>query len=262
MGLSAGRDITASNTISIGTQATASADGAIAMGQDSSASGVNAIAIGVGATATGSIAVGAAASASNGGAAFGDGSAASGTNAAALGPNATASHANASAIGNGAATSRDNQQSFGTASNTYTMAGVTSNASRQAQGKPSHIVTSNSGGDLAAYTPQELGLATTSQVSNLQSQINGLGARDRELAEGIATTAALAQPILDPGQRFGMTAAWGGYDDANAVGFSAAGILARDLLRPGGGTLALFGGVGVGANEGQVAGRAGLSFGW
>jgi hypothetical protein len=82
------------------------------------------------------------------------------------------------------------------------------------------------------------------------------------LTEGIAVSTALAQPILDPGQRFGMTAAWGGFDDANAFGFSAAGVLGRNLLRPGSGTLALFGGVGVGASEGMVAGRAGVSFGW
>jgi hypothetical protein len=53
-----------------------------------------------------------------------------------------------------------------------------------------------------------------------------------------------------PGQRFGMTAASGGFDDANAIGFSAAGVVARDLLR-----------VGAGVNEGMIAGRAGVSFG-
>jgi hypothetical protein len=46
------------------------------------------------------------------------------------------------------------------------------------------------------------------------------------------------------------------------VGISAAGILTDNLLRPGSGTLALYGGVGVGTNEGVVTGRAGLSLGW
>jgi hypothetical protein len=59
-----------------------------------------------------------------------------------------------------------------------------------------------------------------------------------------------------------MTAGWGGFDNANAVGFSAAGVLADNLFRPGSGTLALYGGVGVGTSEGMIAGRAGLSFGW
>jgi hypothetical protein len=96
----------------------------------------------------------------------------------------------------------------------------------------------------------------------LQSDINRLGRRDQQLTEGIATVASLAQPILLPGQHFAMRAGWGGFDDANAVGFSAAGVLANNLLRPGFGSLVLDGGVGVGTNQGEVAGRAGMSFGW
>jgi hypothetical protein len=38
--------------------------------------------------------------------------------------------------------------------------------------------------------------------------------------------------------------------------------VAENLLRPGSGTLALYGGVGAGTNEGMVTGRAGVSFGW
>jgi hypothetical protein len=192
----------------------------------------------------------------------GNASTVTGANGVAIGQGASASGANSAAFGAGATATRDNQQAFGTASSTYTMAGITSNASKQAQGKPTAIVTSNANGDLAAYKPSELGLASTGQIAGLQSQINALGSRDRELTEGIAVSTALAQPILEPGQRFAMTAAWGGFDDANAVGFTAAGVLGRNLLRPGSGTLALFGGVGVGANEGMVAGRAGVSFGW
>lgn len=148
---------------------------------------------------------------------------------------------------------------------TYTMAGVASGASKTAQGTPTHLVTSNTGGDLAAYTFADIGLvtgadlsgfATKGDVSALQSQINNLARRDDKLTEGIAATVALAQPILRSGQHFGMTAGWGGYDNANAVGFSAAGVLADNLLRPGSGTLALYGGIGVGTGEGQAAGRA------
>jgi hypothetical protein len=52
------------------------------------------------------------------------------------------------------------------------------------------------------------------------------------------------------------------YDDANAVGFSAAGVVASNILSSGRGTLTLDGGVGFGTSEGEVAGRAGASFGW
>lgn len=110
---------------------------------------------------------------------------------------------------------------------------------------------------LAAGTP---GLAAS--VSNLQSQINGLEHRDKQLTEGLAAVASMAQPMLLPGQRVAMRAGWGGFDDANAVSFSMAGVLAANLLRPGFGSLIIDGGLGVGTDEGELAGRAGLSFGW
>jgi hypothetical protein len=59
-------------------------------------------------------------------------------------------------------------------------------------GAPTHV-TSNAGGDLAPYTPSELGLVTTADlagfatkgdVAALQTQINHLGQRDKELTEG------------------------------------------------------------------------------
>ena len=108
----------------------------------------------------------------------------------------------------------------------------------------------------------ELGLATSGDVSILQGQINSLARRDDKLAEGIAASVALAQPILRSGQHFGMTAGWGGYDSANAVGFSAAGVLADNYFVPAAVPLAVYGGIGVGTSEGEAAGRAGMSFGW
>jgi hypothetical protein len=151
---------------------------------------------------------------------------------------------------------------LGTASTTYTMAGIASDASKSAQGAPTHLVTSNAAGDLAAYTAGDLGLATAGQVSGLQSQINSLGRRDRELTEGLAAVASMAQPVLLPGQRVAMRAGWGGYDDSNAVSFTMAGVLAGNLLRPGFGSLVIDGGLGVGTDQGELAGRAGLTFGW
>ena len=59
-----------------------------------------------------------------------------------------------------------------------------------------------------------------------------------------------------------MRAGWGGYDDASAVSFTMAGVVAENLLRPGFGTMVVDGGVGVGTNNGEVAGRAGLTVGW
>jgi hypothetical protein len=142
------------------------------------------------------------------------------------------------------------------------MAGIASNASRQVQGAPGYLVTSNVDGDLAAYTPSQLGLASTSDVQGLQMQINRLDRRNDELTEGIASSAALAQPIFLPGQSFAMQVSWGNFDSANAFGVTAAGVVARNLLRPGGGALVLNGGVGVGTDQGVVTTRVGLGFGW
>jgi hypothetical protein len=41
-----------------------------------------------------------------------------------------------------------------------------------------------------------------------------------------------------------------------------AGVIAKDLLRPGSGSLVIDGGIGVGTEEGELAGRAGFTFGW
>ena len=223
----------------------------VAMGGGNLASGTNSAAVGVNNQATGDRSF-----------AAGNDSVASGNDSLALGNAATAGFSNSAAIGNGAAATRANQQVFGTDTNTYTMSGITSSASKAAQGKPTHLVTSNSAGDLAAFTVSQLGIATTSDISSLQSKINRLGDRDRELTEGIATVASLAQPILLPGQHFAVRAGWGGYDGASAVGFSAAGVVANNLLRQGSGTVTLDGGVGIGTDEGEVAGRAGATFGW
>jgi autotransporter adhesin len=112
------------------------------------------------------------------------------------------------------------------------------------------------------------GPATVSQTSfdqfasKTETQIDRLAQRDNKLAEGIAVVAALAQPVLLPGQHFAMRAGWGGYDSANALAVSAAGVVADNLLRSGHGTLSLDGGVGWGTDEGEVVGRAGATFGW
>ena len=52
-----------------------------------------------------------------------------------------------------------------------------------------------------------------------------------------------------------MRAGWGGFNDTNAVGLSAAGVIASNLLSQGRGTLTLDGGVGFGTREDEVAGR-------
>jgi len=59
-----------------------------------------------------------------------------------------------------------------------------------------------------------------------------------------------ASACSGPGATIGDdSAGWGGFDDANAVGVSAAGLLAGNLIRIGLGTLVLDGGLGIGTDQ-------------
>jgi hypothetical protein len=100
-----------------------------------------------------------------------------------------------------------------------------------------------------------------STADRLQTQIDQLDRRDDDLAEGIAISLALDQPFFHAGQTFAINLGWGGYDGQNAVGLTAAGIVDRGGLGPTS-TTTLHGGVGAGTGQGQIAGKAGLSFGW
>ena len=225
------------------------------MGLNSQATGTNAIAIGQGATATGSIAAGTGATASNGGAAFDDFATATGTNSTAVGPNATATHTNSAAFGNGATTTRANQQVFGTSGNTYTTPGITSTASKAAQGAPTHIVTSNPGGDLAAYTFSELGLASASELNALNSRVTRIGEQADKALTGVAMAFAMAgAPTLLNGETFAMTANWGTYEGENGLAMNAAIRLSKRAQ--------LSGGVAYGVNENLAGGRVGVRVGW
>jgi hypothetical protein len=128
--------------------------------------------------------------------AVGTNSTATGNATAAFGASATATFAGSSAFGAGATTTRTQQQMFGNAGNTYTMAGLTSGASAAAQSGPVQIVTSDSGGNLATSTAAGLGLATTSQINAINSQLSSLSSTinnvNTEARRGIAATAAMA----------------------------------------------------------------------
>ena len=227
--------------------------------------------------------------ASAGGSAFGDFAVATGTNSVAVGLGATATGAtttavgtgataapdNSAAFGAGATATRANQQVFGTATNTYTAPGITSDASKAAQGAPTHIVTTNPTGDLAAHTPAELGLAgniidislnptitsINQQITNINKQITILQQNDRQLTEGIAVAMALHDPDLVAGEKFGLKLNWGAYEGGNALALTAAGVLGYNVLTPGD-RLAVSGGMGWGLDQSQIGGRVGVQLTW
>ncbi len=74
---------------------------------------------------------------------------ATGADATAVGYGSRAGHAGSTAIGTGATTTRSNQVMIGTASNTYTLAGVDSAASRAAQSGPTRLLTTDASGNIA-----------------------------------------------------------------------------------------------------------------
>jgi hypothetical protein len=112
----------------------------------------------------------------------------------------------------------------------------------------------------ARLTVLENGLANQAdQITAINQSIRGLSNRDRELADGIAISLALAQPIFQPGQTFAIRAGWGNFDGSNALGVSAAGLLAKFN---NGNTVVLDLGFGGGTRTNVYAGRAGLTLGW
>jgi hypothetical protein len=144
-------------------------------------------------------------------------------------------HNNAAAFGNGATVTRANQQAFGTAANTYTMAGITSTASRAAQSGPLEVVTTDANGNLA-------------------SDGGEIFRRLDENTEGVALALAMDAPTLLPGENFALTGNWGTFEGENAVAFSGTLRIANNI--------SLNGGVGFGASSGNVGRRAGLRIGW
>lgn len=249
-----------------GNASNAQGDHSSAFGRSSFAEGSSSVAFGAGSHAVGTAAtaVGSAIFTSpgsttilvNGPQAIGDrsfaggvASVAQGTSSLAMGDGAEALMDNSTAIGTGAQATRAGQQAFGTATNTYTMAGISSAASKAAQSGPTQLVTTDANGNLAT------------DGGAIQSQINALGKRDDELAEGIAISLALNLPIFHAGQTFAVNVGWGGFDGENALGFTAAGVVNQGGLGPGS-TVTLYGGVGAGGNEGTVAGKSGVSFGF
>src|SRR6267378_518791 len=142
-----------------------------------------------------------------------------GTNNVAIGTFATATGANSSALGNGAQATRANQQMFGTASNTYTMAGIATAASRAAQAGPTSIVTSDNAGNLATRSLADLGLASQSDISALNGRINDV---NREARGGIAL--ALAASGLQFDTRPGKVSLSGGYGNFKGQSGFAVGL--------------------------------------
>jgi hypothetical protein len=103
--------------------------------------------------------------------------------------------------------------------------------------------------------------SVTALGNNLNQRIDDANHRIDKAYEGTAIALALATPIFQPGQKFVIQGGWGNFEGSNAVGFGAAGLLARDVFGSGS-TVTLSGGVGTGTGLGTVAARGAVSIGW
>ena len=166
-------DITGSGTesIGLGTNSIASGENSIGIGYAANATALNGTAVGNGSNATGDSASGFGYGANAYGASsvsLGASSESANDYAMALGANATANFDYSVAIGaGGVSTSRAYQIALGTTDNTYTLAGVSSGGSTDAQDGTLYMVTTDSSGNLA----------TTDFVvdTNTQLDISGSG---------------------------------------------------------------------------------------
>jgi trimeric autotransporter adhesin len=191
----------------VGTGASASNTGSVALGYAAAAQGVGSTAIGTASAAVGdgSTALGFVAGATGSGStAIGAAASAAGNSSVALGNGAGANQANAIAIGANVKTTRAGQVAIGNAGNTYTLAGIASQASAAAQSGPTNFVTTDANGNLAAsaYGPSTIaGLG--SRIDSVQSQVNNLEAKTdavqryaiqtrKEARQGVAMAIAMA----------------------------------------------------------------------
>ncbi|WP_188052370.1 YadA-like family protein [Aureimonas fodinaquatilis] len=208
-------------------------------GAPASATGIETVAAGGGAAASGSNAV-----------AVGSAASASGTGSIALGAGATASGVNSVAIGAGVNAGGANQIVIGGPGATYTLAGITSEASYAAQQGPVEFVTSDASGNLASVSLDSF----FNNVDVLSDRVGVLESDNRSIREGVAIALALGGVQLPSDKSFAISANVGMFEREAALGFGAIGQIHENIY--------LNGGVGVGTSHGTVAGRIGASFAW
>jgi autotransporter adhesin len=191
--------------------------------------------------------------------AVGPSSVASGESSIAIGNGANAAHAGSVAIGPGAATTREGQVALGSSGSTYTLAGISSEASRAAQEGATRLVTTDLAGNLATV---DLDIGVLSGLGGRVGALeNGLAALDAEIdrgmrrAEGgIAAAMALGGTVMPPDTTFAVSFNLATY--RGEQGFSAAAVArVTDNVWVSGG----FAGSTV---KGSTGGRAGVTFGW
>ena len=215
----------------------------------------------------GSVAASSGATASAGSIGCGPGASANGLVSAAFGAMASANHDNATAIGAGATTTRANQVVVGTASNTYTMAGINSAASRAAQSGDVRFVTADSQGNLAtadiSVSQQSMlnlvNIATAmtdlqGRVSNLEQAVYNLRGDMDRANEGVAMAIAMGGGWLPDDKIFAISTNYGNFQSQSALAVSTYYRVSRNVV--------VNAGVGYGFRHNAVGSRVGALVAW
>jgi hypothetical protein len=154
--------------------------------------------------------------------------------------------------GEGAEVEKDNQFMFGTKRHTYTAPGIVSDLSlaRQTDG-PLEVLTSDQSGNLAT---------DGGQIFSALSELNG----------GVAIAMALVNPDFVGAEKFGISGNVSYWEENVALGFTAAGVLGRNVFGSGE-RITVSGGVGFSVEEqsfgrqgsnSSVGGRGGVQLTW
>jgi len=236
-------------------------DNSTAIGSSSNVNGSNTVVLGESAStgntvSANSVAVGQNALVSgNNSTAIGQGAVATGASSTALGQGASATFANSTAIGVGAATTRANQVAVGSATNTYTLAGVSSAASLASQTGSVRVVTADAQGNLATanFSAQDI-TALQSNVGTLQQDVSVLQQQMKQAFEGTAIAIALGGASLPADKKFAISTNWGNFRGQNAVGVAAQYRLSNYAVANIG--------VSGGFAQGGIGSRAGVTFAW
>jgi len=123
------------------------------------------------------------------------------------------------------------------------------------QSGATQVVTADAAGNLATSTLAGLGIASAGDIGAINARLDNLTAQSNKAMTGVAMAFAMAGvPTLMPHERFAVTMNWGNFQSANGLALNAAVRLDERVQ--------FNAGVGYGANQNIVGGRAGLRFGW
>jgi hypothetical protein len=157
---------------------------------------------------------------------------------------------------------------LGTEDDTITAPGITSQLSKDRQHGPLEVVTSDANGNLATDGGEIYDRLDDAEhrLNDAERRLLRDDGRIDENKSGVALAISMENPDLIANERFGVAMNYGNFEGANALSWSAMGVLGYDVLHRGD-RIAVSGGFGVGFEEGNNGddvwgGRVGAQWTW